>query len=148
MRMKKISQTFKIILSVLSHYCSQNTFTFSNVLVNVQSSKTDTFSVVLSLQTHLLALADQLLDFLRPQLARKIYQVQNLHLFVICFLSSLITSFQIHLMGIIQLILVWIFAGCKVPSSLVLCSRGELCRLLSKEGVHGPQKKKLLGQNI
>ena len=35
-------------------------------------SKTDTFSVVLSLQTHLLALADWLLDLLKPQLARNI----------------------------------------------------------------------------
>ena len=121
MRMKNISQTFKIILSVLSHYCSQNSF--SNSLVNVKNSKTDTFSVVLSLQTHLLALADWLLDFLKPQLARKSYQVLSLHFFVICFLYSLITIFQIHLMGIIQLILVWIFAGCKVPRSLVLWSR-------------------------
>ena len=62
--MKNISQTFKIILSVLSHYCSQNSF--SNSLVNVKNSKTDTFSVVLSLQTHLLAFADWMLDFLRP----------------------------------------------------------------------------------
>ena len=99
MKTRKISQMLTIILSLLISL--SKTFTFSNSLENVQSSKTDTFSVVLSLQTHLLALADWLLDFLKPQLARKSYQVLSLHFFVICFLYSLITIFQIHLMGII-----------------------------------------------
>ena len=73
MMRKKKSQMLPIIQAVL---CSHKTFTFSNSLVIIHSQaklfltvpwlKTDTFSVVLSLQTHLLAFADWMLDFLRP----------------------------------------------------------------------------------